>query len=124
MEATISKELIARYQQAKEEEKATIELLFSNYIAWLMQEPDKIHLENLDQLPKATHIYQLLYAGLTYIDTGQLQQFSYIIKELGAAGKINNSAYTHKLIKEQFSCAYRGKINVKGKGNLDMYFVE
>lgn len=45
------------------------------------------------------------------------------IESEGAAGKINISAYTHKLIKQQFSCEYRGKINAKGKGDLDMYFV-
>ncbi len=45
------------------------------------------------------------------------------IESAGEAGKINVSAYTHKLIKHQFPCAYRGKINAKGKGNLDMYFV-
>jgi len=46
------------------------------------------------------------------------------IESAGAAGKINVSAYTHKLIKEQFPCDYRGKINAKGKGDLDMYFVK
>lgn len=39
------------------------------------------------------------------------------------AGKINISAYTHDLIKHAFACTYRGKINAKGKGELDMYFV-
>jgi hypothetical protein len=27
------------------------------------------------------------------------------------------------LIKNHFDCEYRGKINAKGKGDLDMYFV-
>ena len=39
-------------------------------------------------------------------------------------GKINVSAYTHDLIKHKFACTYRGKISAKGKGELDMYFVE
>jgi class 3 adenylate cyclase len=39
-------------------------------------------------------------------------------------GRINVSAYTYDLIKDHFNCEYRGKINAKGKGDLDMYFVE
>ena len=46
------------------------------------------------------------------------------IESAGEEGKINVSAYTYDLIKEQFSGDYRGKINAKGKGNLDMYFVD
>ena len=38
-------------------------------------------------------------------------------------GRINVSAYTYDLIKSEFQCDYRGKINAKGKGELDMYFV-
>lgn len=39
------------------------------------------------------------------------------------AGKINISAATYDLIKEDFKCEYRGKINAKNKGEVDMYFV-
>ncbi|MEM6346803.1 MAG: adenylate/guanylate cyclase domain-containing protein [Bacteroidota bacterium] len=39
------------------------------------------------------------------------------------AGKINVSAYTYDLIKDTFPSTYRGKIDAKGKGELDMYFV-
>jgi adenylate cyclase len=42
----------------------------------------------------------------------------------GEAGKINLSGATYKLVKEKFKCIYRGKIEAKGKGELDMYFVE
>lgn len=38
-------------------------------------------------------------------------------------GKINISETTYELVKEQFNCTYRGKINVKNKGDLDMYFI-
>ena len=41
----------------------------------------------------------------------------------GEKEKINVSAYTYDLIKDRFPCEYRGKIDVKGKGELDMYFV-
>ena len=38
-------------------------------------------------------------------------------------GKINISGETYKLVKDHFNCKYRGKIAVKGKGDIDMYFV-
>ena len=42
----------------------------------------------------------------------------------GEPGKINISKATYELIKDDFNCTFRGKITVKGKGELDMYFVE
>lgn len=39
------------------------------------------------------------------------------------AGKINISKSTYELIKDEFDCEYRGKINVKNKGEVDMWFV-
>jgi adenylate cyclase len=40
------------------------------------------------------------------------------------SGKINISNDTYHLIKEHFSCQYRGKIDGKNKGEIDMYFVK
>lgn len=40
------------------------------------------------------------------------------------AGRINISSRTYDLVKNQFKCIYRGKVNTKGKGEVDMYFVE
>jgi class 3 adenylate cyclase len=42
----------------------------------------------------------------------------------GEAGKVNISGETYELIKEQFICTYRGKVQAKNKGDVDMYFVE
>ena len=42
----------------------------------------------------------------------------------GEAGKVNVSAYTYDLVRNTFDCTYRGKISAKGKGEIDMYFVE
>lgn len=42
----------------------------------------------------------------------------------GETGKINISQYTYELIKDEFQCEYRGKIAVKNKGEIDMYFVK
>ncbi len=39
-------------------------------------------------------------------------------------GRINISSYTYELIKDSFICEYRGKLNAKGKGEIDMYFVD
>lgn len=38
-------------------------------------------------------------------------------------GKINISASTYEKIKDKFACVYRGKIDIKGKNGVDMYFV-
>ena len=42
----------------------------------------------------------------------------------GKEGEINISGTTFQLIKNKFSCIYRGKIQTKNKGEVDMYFVE
>ncbi|MBK9107083.1 MAG: hypothetical protein IPM92_01545 [Saprospiraceae bacterium] len=42
----------------------------------------------------------------------------------GEIGKVNISGATYELVKDQFSCFYRGKIEAKHKGQIDMYFVE
>jgi ligand-binding sensor domain-containing protein/class 3 adenylate cyclase len=42
----------------------------------------------------------------------------------GEVGKINISGATYELIKDKINCTYRGKIFAKGKGEIDMYFVE
>jgi adenylate cyclase len=41
----------------------------------------------------------------------------------GEAGKVNISGSTYELIKNDFNCTYRGKIQAKNKGEVDMYFV-
>jgi class 3 adenylate cyclase len=38
-------------------------------------------------------------------------------------GKVNISASTYELVKDYFDCTYRGKFDAKGKGEVDMYFV-
>jgi class 3 adenylate cyclase len=40
------------------------------------------------------------------------------------AGKINISENTYELVKDRFDCTYRGKIEAKHKGMVNMYFVE
>jgi class 3 adenylate cyclase len=38
--------------------------------------------------------------------------------------KINISGSTYDLVKDIYPCIYRGKINAKNKGEIDMYFIE
>jgi class 3 adenylate cyclase len=45
------------------------------------------------------------------------------IESTGEAGKINISSSTYELVKDDFTCLSRGKIFAKGKGELEMYFV-
>jgi adenylate cyclase len=42
----------------------------------------------------------------------------------GEVGQINISGTTYELVKDKFNCKHRGKITAKGKGEIDMYFVE
>lgn len=42
----------------------------------------------------------------------------------GEAGRVNISAQTYELVKDRFICSYRGKIDAKNVGEVDMYFVD
>ena len=41
----------------------------------------------------------------------------------GIPGKVNISGITYGMVKDYFICEYRGRLPVKYKGNIDMYFV-
>lgn len=45
------------------------------------------------------------------------------MEQHGEEGKINISGSTFELIKDKFACQYNGKIEVKNKQQLDMYYV-
>jgi class 3 adenylate cyclase len=46
------------------------------------------------------------------------------VEQAGAGGKINISGHAFQVVQEYFKCEYRGKIAVKNKGEIDMYYVE
>jgi adenylate cyclase len=46
------------------------------------------------------------------------------LEENSEVGKINISGSTYELVKDRFQCNYRGKIEAKNKGQVDMYFAE
>lgn len=45
------------------------------------------------------------------------------MESAGIVGRVNISAYTFDLVKGRFECEYRGKVDAKGKGLIDMYLV-
>ena len=42
----------------------------------------------------------------------------------GEAGKINISGATYELVRDKFTCEFRGKILAKNKGEIEMYFLQ
>lgn len=42
----------------------------------------------------------------------------------GVVGEVNVSGTTYALIKDHFECEYRGKVEAKNKGEIDMYLVK
>jgi class 3 adenylate cyclase len=46
------------------------------------------------------------------------------LEEVGEPEKINISATTCDQVSEYFECSYRGKVDVQGQGEVDMYFVD
>ncbi len=45
------------------------------------------------------------------------------MESVGEAEKINISGATYDLVKDFFDCEYRGKVEAKGKGSVDMHFL-
>jgi class 3 adenylate cyclase/ActR/RegA family two-component response regulator len=54
---------------------------------------------------------------------GDTVNLASLMEQHGEAGKINISASTYSLIKDNYECIHRGKIEVKSKGGIDMYFI-
>jgi len=59
----------------------------------------------------------------TYDIWGDTVNIASRMESSGEPGKINVSAFTYMLIRDFYDCEYRGKIEAKGKGKIDMYFV-
>lgn len=54
---------------------------------------------------------------------GDTVNLASLMEQHGEAGRINISASTYSLIKDNYKCLHRGKIEVKSKGGIDMYFI-
>ncbi len=46
------------------------------------------------------------------------------MEQTSEVGQINISGNTYELLKDKFNCTYRGKVNAKNKGEIDMYFLK
>jgi class 3 adenylate cyclase len=60
---------------------------------------------------------------LTYDIWGDTVNTASRMESSGEPGKINISGTTYEFVKDYFTCDYRGRMPVKYKGDLDMYFV-
>lgn len=61
---------------------------------------------------------------LTYDIWGSTVNTASRMESSGEPGKINISENTYMFVKDYFICSYRGKMPVKNKGDIQMYFVE
>ncbi len=59
----------------------------------------------------------------TYDIWGDTVNIASRMESSGVPGFVNISATTYELIKDKFVCQYRGKVEAKGKGKMDMYLV-
>ena len=59
-----------------------------------------------------------------YDNWGDTVNIASRMESSGEAGKVNISGSTYGLVKDIFTYIYRGKIEAKNKGEIDMYFVE
>ena len=46
------------------------------------------------------------------------------LESAGEVGKVNISDSTYQLVKGKYNCVSRGKIPVKNRGDIEMYFAE
>jgi hypothetical protein len=61
---------------------------------------------------------------LSYDIWGDTVNTASTMESSGEAGKINISGTTCEFVKDFFICEYRGKMPVKYKGEIDMYFID
>lgn len=60
----------------------------------------------------------------TYDVWGDTVNIASRMESSGQPAEINISGYTYMLVRDKFECEYRGKVETKGKGSIDMYFVK
>ncbi len=100
-----------------------------------MYEIDKLRKERLAQGKIPFEFRIGIHTGQLVAGVIGIRKFAYDIwgdtvnmaarmQQSSDAGKINISGATYQLVKDKFACVYRGKIEAKNKGEIDMYFVE
>jgi adenylate cyclase len=112
---------VSNDQHAKNAVSASLEIL-----AYIQQ-------RKIDN-PKALDIRIGIHSGPVIAGIVGVKKFAYDIwgdtvntaarmEQNSSLGKLNVSEATYKLIKDDFTFEYRGKIETKGKGAMEMYFV-
>jgi adenylate cyclase len=59
----------------------------------------------------------------TYDAWGDTVNIASRLESASEGGCISVSAYTYERIRHRFACQYRGKVELKGKGSIDVYYV-
>jgi class 3 adenylate cyclase/TPR repeat protein len=91
-----------------------------------------------DKIAKGEPVWELrigIHTGPVVAGVVGMKKFAYDIwgdavntaarmESSGIPGEINISGTTYALIKDHFECKYRGKIEAKNKGEIDMYLVK
>jgi class 3 adenylate cyclase len=102
-------------------------LEMQRFVADFLKNPDNQHLPRW-QLRLGIHSGALI-AGVigkkkfAYDVWGDTVNTASRMESSGEVNRVNVSGTMYKLIKDFFVCEHRGKINAKGKGKVDMYFV-
>lgn len=100
-----------------------------------LSEIDKLRKERLAQGKMPFEFRIGIHTGQLIAGVVGIRKFAYDIwgdtvnmaarmQQSSEAGKINISGATYELVKDKFACVYRGKVEAKNKGEIDMYFVE
>ncbi|MDF1546593.1 MAG: adenylate/guanylate cyclase domain-containing protein [Bacteroidales bacterium] len=95
---------------------------------------DKLNVEKIAQGQEIWNLRLGIHTGKVVAGVIGKKKFAYDIwgdtvntaarmESAGEIGKVNISGETYKHIQEYFDCEYRGKIEAKNKGEIDMYFV-
>ncbi len=90
--------------------------------------------ERKKQVPNGLGIRIGIHSGSLIAGIVGVKKFAYDIwgdtvntaarmEQSSEPGKVNISNTTFDLVKTEFNCEHRGKLSVKGKGEMDMYFV-
>ena len=96
---------------------------------------DKMHKEHSEQNTKIWDLRIGIHTGsiiagaigkkkISYDIWGDTVNIASRMEASGAIGKVNISVDTYEFVKDFFVCTHRGKMPVKYKGDIDMYFVE